>query len=207
MAITNLASLAGWSDPDGDPVSFSSAGPFSANGTNVTSDATYLCYNGVLAADDYFPYTITDGKLIASGLVYLKAINVTAVVPSEPDHVISLDELLFRLPAKHLDSGFEPAVPKAELPGRRGLDQSSRAGQLGNGWILAGDLLRAGHHLRTLPVLVSNAGIMAGAVGLSILGRGPEQRASLGQWAAGYGKRVELGLEQLSRQRLDGFSS
>ena len=95
MAITNLAALAGWSDPDGDAVSLSSVGPVSANGTNVTKDATYIYYNGALAADDYFQYTITDGKLTASGTVYIKVNvindNATAVVPSETNHVISLD--------------------------------------------------------------------------------------------------------------------
>ncbi len=91
IAITNLASLAGWSDPDGDPVNFSSVGPLSAKGASVTSDGTSIYYNGALAADDHFQYTITDGKLTASGVVYLNAANPTAVVPSESEHVISLD--------------------------------------------------------------------------------------------------------------------
>ena len=91
MAITNLASLAGWSDPDGDLVSLSSVGPLSGNGTNITMDATNIYYGGALVAEDYFQYTITDGKLTASGTVYLNAMNVTAVVPSETNHVTSLD--------------------------------------------------------------------------------------------------------------------
>ena len=94
IAITNLASLAGWGDPDGDPVSLYSVGPFSANGTSVTSDATYIYYNGTLTSNDYFQYSITDGKLTTSGLVYLNSIaqiNTTAVVPSETNQVISLN--------------------------------------------------------------------------------------------------------------------
>jgi autotransporter-associated beta strand protein len=91
LALTNLARLAGWSDPDGDPVSLSSVGPLSVDGAKVTNDATYVYYNGQLASDDYFQYTITDGKLTASGLVYLKASNVPAVVPSEAAHVLSLN--------------------------------------------------------------------------------------------------------------------
>jgi autotransporter-associated beta strand protein len=91
MAITNLASLAGWSDPDGDSITLSSVGPFSANGTNVTADANNIYYGGALTSDDHFQYTITDGKLTNIGTVYLKVLNVTAVVPSETNHVISLN--------------------------------------------------------------------------------------------------------------------
>ena len=60
----------------------------------MTSDATYIYYNGTLTANDYFQYSITDGKLITSGLVYLNTIaliNTTAVVPSETNHVICLN--------------------------------------------------------------------------------------------------------------------
>ena len=67
IAITNLAVLAGWSDPGGYPVSLSGVGPFSANGTNVTTDGTNIYYNGTVTSDDYFNYTITDGSLEAVG--------------------------------------------------------------------------------------------------------------------------------------------
>ena len=114
MAITNLASLAGWSDPDGDPVSFSGVGPLSANGTNVTSDGTYIYYNGTLASDDYFQYTITDGKLSTSGLVYLNAINATAVVPSETNHVISLNGT-WRFYFERLSSYYSGSAPNITI--------------------------------------------------------------------------------------------
>ena len=94
IAIANLASLADWGDPDGDTVRLYSVGPLSANGASVTSDATYIYYNGTLASNDYFQYSITDGKLTTSGLVYLNTIapiNTTAVVPSETNHVITLN--------------------------------------------------------------------------------------------------------------------
>jgi beta-galactosidase len=94
IAITNLASLAGWSDPDGDTVRLYSVGPLSANGASMTSDAAYIYYNGTLASNDYFQYSITDGKLTTSALVYLNTIaliNTTAVVPSETNHVLSLN--------------------------------------------------------------------------------------------------------------------
>jgi autotransporter-associated beta strand protein len=114
IAITNLASLAGWSDPDGDPVSFSSVGPLSADGTNVTSDGTFIYYNGALAANDYFQYTITDGKLTTSGLVYLYAINATAVVPSETNHVISLNGT-WRFYFERLSSYYSGSVPNISI--------------------------------------------------------------------------------------------
>ena len=114
MAITDLESLAGWSDPDGDSVSFSSVGPVSADGTSVTSDGTFIYYNGPLASNDYFQYTITDGKLTTSGLVYLKAINATAVVPSETNHVISLNGT-WRFYFERLASYYSGSVPNISI--------------------------------------------------------------------------------------------
>ena len=114
IAITNLASLAGWSDPDGDPVSFSGVGPLSADGISVTSDGTFIYYNGPLPSNDYFQYTITDGKLTTSGLVYLNAINATAVVPSETNHVISLNGT-WRFYFERLSSYYSGSVPSISI--------------------------------------------------------------------------------------------
>jgi hypothetical protein len=75
IAITNLASVAGWSDPDGDTVTLSSVGPTSFNGTNVTSDAHYIYYNGPVTVADHFSYTITDGTLTNSGTVNLTPVS------------------------------------------------------------------------------------------------------------------------------------
>ena len=76
ISITSLASAAGWGDPDGDTVTLSGVGPSSFNGTNVTSDANYIYYNGPVTVADNFGYTITDGTLTASGTVDLVPVNV-----------------------------------------------------------------------------------------------------------------------------------
>lgn len=91
MAITNLAARAGWSDPNGEPVGLYSVGPYSANGTNVSSDGTNIYYNGVLTSDDYFTYTITDATLSAVGTVQLIEILPTAAVPADAGDSMSLD--------------------------------------------------------------------------------------------------------------------
>lgn len=84
IAITTLSNTAAWSDPDGDTVSLSGVGPTSASGTNVTSDATYIYYNGPVTAQDHFTYTVTDGSLTAVGTVYLEAVAATAPNISNP---------------------------------------------------------------------------------------------------------------------------
>jgi autotransporter-associated beta strand protein len=90
MAITNLATLAGWSDPNGQPVGLSSVGPSSANGTNVSTDGTNIYYNGTLTSDDYFTYTITDATLSTVGQVQLIVIASTAAVPADTGDSMSL---------------------------------------------------------------------------------------------------------------------
>ena len=114
IVITNLAALAGWSDPDGDPVSFSSAGPMSANGVSITSDSTYIYYNGAIASDDYFSYNITDGKLNGSGVVYLNVSNPTAVIPYETNHVISLNGN-WRFYLEHSSSYWNGSIPNISI--------------------------------------------------------------------------------------------
>lgn len=91
IAISNLATLARWSDPDGEPVGLSSVGPQSANGTNVYSDGTNIYYNGPLTSDDYFTYTITDATLSAVGVVQLTEIDPTAAIPADAGDSMSLD--------------------------------------------------------------------------------------------------------------------
>jgi hypothetical protein len=78
IAILDLKTAAGWSDPDGDGVTLSSVTSPSANGTNVTSDGTFIYYNGPVTAEDHFTYTVTDGTLTANGTVYLEAVAGTA---------------------------------------------------------------------------------------------------------------------------------
>jgi beta-galactosidase len=91
IAITNLAILAGWSDPNGEPVGLSSVGPYSANGTNVTTDGTNIYYKGILTSDDYFTYTITDATLSAAGTVQLIEMLPTAAIPADAGDSVSLD--------------------------------------------------------------------------------------------------------------------
>lgn len=91
IAITNLASLAGWSDPKGQAVGLSSVGPYSANGTNVYSDGTNIYYNGMLTTNDYFNYTITNSTGSAVGEVYLEEIEPTAMIPADGSYVASLN--------------------------------------------------------------------------------------------------------------------
>lgn len=84
IALSGLASAAGWSDADGDTVSFSGVSPTSANGTNLTSDANYIYYQGTVTAEDHFNYTVTDGFLTATGTVYVEAVAATAPTISNP---------------------------------------------------------------------------------------------------------------------------
>lgn len=117
IAITNLASLAGWSDPDGDMVSLSSVGPQSANGVNITSDGTFVYYNAAIASDDHFAYTITDGKLTAMGTVYLQVATapvVTAVIPSDTNYVASLNGN-WRFYFERLSSYYTGSVPNISI--------------------------------------------------------------------------------------------
>jgi autotransporter-associated beta strand protein len=74
IAISDLKAAAGWSDPDGDAVALSSVALLSFNGASVTSDGTYVYYNGPVTAEDHFAYTVTDGTLTTSGTVYLEAV-------------------------------------------------------------------------------------------------------------------------------------
>ena len=112
IAITNLATLAGWSDPDHDPVSFNGVNSTSANGISVTTDGTNIYYAGPLYADDSFNYTITDGRLTASGTVYLdlQSSNVLAVVPTDTNYVMSLNGT-WRFDLERMSSYFSGSVP------------------------------------------------------------------------------------------------
>jgi hypothetical protein len=73
--ISSLSNAAAWSDPDGDALTLSSAGPTSFNGATVTSDTNYVYYNAPVTTEDHFSYVITDGTLTATNTVYLEAIN------------------------------------------------------------------------------------------------------------------------------------
>ena len=107
-------------------------GPQSAAGTNITSDGTFIYYNGAIAADDHFSYTITDGKLTAMGTVYLNTLNVTAVIPSETNHVISLNGT-WRFYFERLSTYYSGSTPNISI-----VDSSQPFQQLnyveGAGW-------------------------------------------------------------------------
>jgi autotransporter-associated beta strand protein len=77
IAKVDLATAAGWSDPDGDTVTLSDVSATSFNGTNMSTDATYIYYNGAVTGEDHFTYTVTDGYLTTTGTVYLEAIPAT----------------------------------------------------------------------------------------------------------------------------------
>ena len=75
IAISDLKTVAGWSDPDGDAVTLSTVAASSFNGTNVTSDGTFIYYNGPVTSEDYFTYTVTDPYgATAMGTVYVESV-------------------------------------------------------------------------------------------------------------------------------------
>jgi autotransporter-associated beta strand protein len=75
IAISDLKTAAGWSDPDDDVVTLSSVAALSFGGTNVTSDGTFIYYNGPVTAEDNFTYIVTDPYgATAIGTVYLEAV-------------------------------------------------------------------------------------------------------------------------------------
>ncbi len=122
IAITNLAALAGWSDPDGDTVTLSGVGPTSGNGTNISTDGANIYYNGVITSNDYFNYTITDGTLTTMGSVFLNLLNSTTVIPSDTNYVISLNGTWrFYFERSNYDLGTPPNVvlPDASQPFQR----------------------------------------------------------------------------------------
>ena len=87
VAITNLATEANWSDPDGDVVNLAGVAN-SANAVNVTTDGNYVYYNAPVTGEDHFIYTVTDGSLTANGTVYLEvapaSTNVTQNIVGPP---------------------------------------------------------------------------------------------------------------------------
>jgi autotransporter-associated beta strand protein len=111
IAITNLAALAGWSDPNGETIGLSSVGPLSANGTNVTTDGTNIYYHGSVTSDDYFNYTITDATLSAVSAVDLNVMDPVAAVPVDANDSMSLDGLWrFYFERTNLNMGTPPNV-------------------------------------------------------------------------------------------------
>ena len=83
IAISDLKTAAGWSDSDGDTVMLSSVAALSANGTSVTTDGTFVYYNGPVVAEDHFTYTVTDPYgATAVGTVYLEAVTGVIQNPS-----------------------------------------------------------------------------------------------------------------------------
>ena len=75
MAIADLSTAAGWSDPDGDTVTLSGVASLSDKGTSVSSDGKSIFYGGPVTAEDHFTYTVTDPYgATAVGIVYLEAV-------------------------------------------------------------------------------------------------------------------------------------
>jgi len=83
LAITTLSNTAAWSDSDGDSLTLSGVAN-SASGTNVTTDGTYIYYNGAVTKEDHFTYTATDGILTATGTVYVEPVSATAPTIANP---------------------------------------------------------------------------------------------------------------------------
>jgi hypothetical protein len=84
-AISDLKTAAGWGDPDGDAVTLNGVASLSFNGTNVTSDGTFIYYNGQVTAEDYFTYTVTDPYgATAVGTVYLEAVAGAGTIQNNP---------------------------------------------------------------------------------------------------------------------------
>ncbi|MGH8023862.1 MAG: glycoside hydrolase family 2 TIM barrel-domain containing protein, partial [Limisphaerales bacterium] len=131
IAITNLAALAGWSDPNGEAVGLSSVGPLSANGTNVSTDGTNVYYNGTLTSDDYFTYTITDATLSAVGAVQLNDVLATAAIPADAGDSMSLDGVWrFYFERTNYNFGTPPNVvlPPPTQPAFQDLNYAETAG-------------------------------------------------------------------------------
>jgi autotransporter-associated beta strand protein len=84
ISILSLSNAAAWSDPDGDSLTLSSVGPTSTLGTNVTTDGTYIYYQGAVTASDSFNYVITDGTLTAIGTVNLATAPATGPSITSP---------------------------------------------------------------------------------------------------------------------------
>lgn len=83
IAITNLAALAGWSDPNGYPLVLTNVDVASFNGTNVTTDGTNIYYGGAVTAADSFNYVISDGYLTATGEVDLVTATAQINTPTQ----------------------------------------------------------------------------------------------------------------------------
>jgi hypothetical protein len=93
IAIADLASAAGWSDPDGGTVTLSSVGPLSTNDISVTNDANNIYYTAPVTAPDSFTYVVTDGYLTATGTVYL-VVDMPPVVVSAGMAIWSQTEIV-----------------------------------------------------------------------------------------------------------------
>lgn len=77
IAVSDLASAAGWSDVDGDTITLSAVDASSADSVSMTQDGTYIYYNAPVIAEDHFGYTVTDGTDTASSTVYIEPTNMT----------------------------------------------------------------------------------------------------------------------------------
>jgi hypothetical protein len=111
IAISALTNAAVLSDPDHDPVSFNAVSPTSNLGTNVSSDSTYIYYNGLVTAEDFFTYTVTDGTLTTTGTVYLEPV-AGAPAPATGNQVT-------------FDGNGVPTVTFAGIPGRTNVVEAS----------------------------------------------------------------------------------
>lgn len=74
VTITNLSATAGWTDFNGLPLTITSVGPTSMDGTNVTTDGTNVFYGGPLVINDGVNYAISDGYLTNYSTVYVSPV-------------------------------------------------------------------------------------------------------------------------------------
>jgi fibronectin-binding autotransporter adhesin len=111
IAISNLTSAAGWSDPDNDAVTFSSVAPTSNLGKSVTSDGSFIYYNSPVSAEDFFTYTISDGTATANGTVYLETVSAPPA-PATANQIVR-------------DANGVPTITFAGIPGRTNVVEAS----------------------------------------------------------------------------------
>jgi autotransporter-associated beta strand protein len=111
IAISDLATSAGWSDADNNTLTLNSVGPTSNLGNSVTADTSFIYYNVPVTAEDFFTYTITDGSATANGTVYLETVTPPPA-PATASQIVK-------------DGNGVPTITFAGIPGRTNVVEAS----------------------------------------------------------------------------------